>query len=103
MTWYLYEAEKPNYSLLKKEGWINLYGKLRRGTMESTSVLNALVFEIDELKEGVKIAQQEAKINKDLALEYKSKYEDLLEPRPKKASPEGDEREVFSGGYGGTA
>ena len=66
--------------------------------MERTGVLNALAFEIDELKENVKIAQQEAKINRDLALEYKSKYEELLDSHLKKASPEGDEREVIKVG-----
>ena len=94
MTWYLWEEEKPKM-------WAGLLKKLQEFSMPSSNILTALTVEIDTLKKDAEIAKREAEINKELAQDYKRKYETLLQIKAdKKTSPEGEEREVFK--VGGT-
>ena len=101
MTFYLMEPDepkKPKYSLPEILGWNRMVKKYLRGVvgMKPSNAIFKLANEIDMLK-------KENELNKQLASEYKAKYEELL--ACKKTSPEGEEREVLSEDYykvGGT-
>ena len=90
MTWFLIEEKKPSY--FKRLTKLFNVLKNRRSNM---SIITAITVELENMKTDLEHAKKEAELNRELAEEYKRKYEALLHIRAnKKTSPEGEEREV---------
>ena len=61
------------------------------------SIITAITVELENMKADLEHAKKEAKLNRELAEEYKRKYEVLLKIRAdKKTSPEGEEQPHLS-------